>query len=425
MNHDSTCLFIEELHWKRLFFRTSGNKTIPHIKAIKDLDVMTFPLTPDNMDVIDFVAFDYAEDKKTEDGVYFYASPDNATQKYLYRVALDGSDFQRITPEGQDGTHTYQISPDATLAIHKYSRFGEPPTVELVRLPSHEVVRTLTDNHELKEKLRSLKLGNFQLFQVTTPENVTMDGWAIYPPDYDSNNSEKHPVIVYVYGEPAGQTVLDQWGGNGYLWHQMLAQRGAVVISFDNRGTPAPKGREWRKTIYRKLGLIGPKDQANAVREMLRKNPKWDSNRVAIWGWSGGGTSTLHAMFQYPDVYQVGVAVAAVADERNYDTIYQERYMGNPAVDAAEDYQIASPMTYAQNLKGELLIIHGTADDNCHYQTFDMLIDTLIKHGKQFRMMSYPSRSHGIFERDGTTLHLRTLILDFFTEKLKLQENGK
>ncbi|MDR1491923.1 MAG: S9 family peptidase [Planctomycetaceae bacterium] len=428
MKNDSASLHLGGVHWERLFYRADSNyRTIPLIKTIKDRNVVSFPITSDDMDVIDFVSFSYAEDKKTESGAYFYASPKNATQKYLYHASLtphndhDGVGSQRrITPEGQDGTHTYQISSDATLAIHEYSRFGEPPTVELVRLPSHEVVRTLTDNRGLKEKLRSLKLGKTELFQVTSPENVTMDGWAIYPPNYDSNSDEKHPVIVYVYGEPAGQTVLDQWGGNGYLWSQMLAQRGAVVMSFDNRGTPAPKGREWRKSVYRKLGLIGPKDQADAVREMLKKNPKLDANRVAIWGWSGGGTSTLHAMFQYPDVYQVGVAVAAVADERNYDTIYQERYMGNPATDAAEDYRLASPITYAQNLKGELLIIHGTTDDNCHYQTFEMLIDVLIKHGKQFRMASYPSRSHGIFEREGTTIHLRTLILDFFTEKLGL-----
>ncbi|MDR1382613.1 MAG: DPP IV N-terminal domain-containing protein [Planctomycetaceae bacterium] len=384
---------------------------------------------PDQLEVIDFLSWDYEEkeNKRRETGFYFSASPENATQKYLYRIALDGSECQRITPKGQDGTHTYRISPDATLAIHKYSRFGVPPIVELIRLPSHDVVRTLTDNRELKEKLSSLKLGKAELFQVTTAENVTMDGWAIYPPDYRSNNSEKYPVIVYVYGEPAGQTVLDQWGEKNYLWHQMLAQRGAVVMSFDNRGTPAPKGREWRQSIYRKLGQIAPKDQADAMRESLKNNPKLDANRVAIWGWSGGGTSTLHAMFQYPDVYQVGVAVAAVADERNYDTIYQERYLGNPAADAAEkeEYRRNSPMTYAHNLKGELLVIHGTADDNCHYQTFDMLIDTLIKHGKQFRMMSYPSRSHGIFERAGTTVHLRTLILDFLTEKLGLKKTEK
>jgi dipeptidyl-peptidase-4 len=191
-------------------------------------------------------------------------------------------------------------------------------------------------------------------------------------------------------------------------------------MSFDNRGTPAPKGRAWRKCIYRKLGLLGPLDQAEAMRVMLDTNPKLDADRVAIWGWSGGGSSTLHAMFQHGDVFKVGIAIAAVPDELNYDTIYQERYMGNPADDAAEDYRLCSPVTYAKNLTGELLIVHGTTDDNCHYQTFDQLIDTLVKHGKQFRMMSYPSRTHGIFEREGTTLHLRTLMLDFFQEKLQL-----
>ncbi len=390
----------------------------------------TVPLTPDGVDLIDFAAFDYATndnangsngaETKTECGVYYYASPDNATQKYLFRVDLDGRNDRRVTPPEFSGTNSYRISPDGRLALHQYSNFNTPPCCRLVRLPSHEAVRNIGDDRALRDKLAGLDLGRGELFRVTTASSVTLDGWAIYPPDYDADSPEKHPVIVYVYGEPAGQTVLDRWGGSGYLWHQMLAQHGAVVLSFDNRGTPAPKGREWRKCVYRKLGILGPQDQAEAVQALLAANPKLDARRVGIWGWSGGGSSTLHAMFQHGDVFQVGIAVAAVADEFNYDTIYQERYMGNPAVDAADDYRRCSPVTYAKNLSGELLIIHGTTDDNCHYQSFDQLVDTLVRHGKQFRMMSYPSRTHGIFEREGTTLHLRTLMLDFFREKLNL-----
>jgi len=387
------------------------------------LVVKTIPLTPDGMDVIDFAAFDYTDDNnaKIERGVYFYASPDNATQRYLFRVDMNGSNVRRVTPNDLVGTNTYRISPDGQFAIHGWSNFNTPSVTNLVRLPSHEIVRELADNRALRDKLAMLDLGRSELLQVTTANGITLDGWAIYPPHYDVNSPEKHPVIVYVYGEPAGQTVQDSWGGGGYLWHQMLAQHGAVVMSFDNRGTPAPRGREWRKSIYRKLGLLGPQDQADAMRVMLAANPKLDTGRVAVWGWSGGGSSTLHAMFQHGDVFNVGIAIAAVPDERNYDTIYQERYMGNPAVDAAEDYRLCSPITYAQNLRGELLIVHGTTDDNCHYQTFDQLIDTLVKHGRQFRMMSYPSRTHGIFEREGTTLHLRNLMLDFFREKLQLK----
>ena len=406
----------EQSGWRRLYL----TETAFDGKALRV--VQTTPLTPDGIDMIDFVAFDYTTigDAKTESGIYFYASPDNATQRYLYRIDLNGGDCRRITPPGLPGTNTYRISPDGQFAVHQYSTFDTPPVANLIRLPSHEVVRNLTDNQALRDKLATLDLGRNELFQVTTQSGVTLDGWAIFPPQYDANSPEKHPVIVYVYGEPAGQTVQDRWGGGSYLWHQMFAQQGAVVMSFDNRGTPAPKGREWRKCIYRKLGLFGPQDQAEAMRVMLEANPKLDADRVAIWGWSGGGSSTLHAMFQHSDVFKVGIAIAAVPDELNYDTIYQERYMGNPADDAAEVYRLCSPVTYAKNLTGDLLIVHGTTDDNCHYQTFDQLIDSLVKHGKQFRMMSYPSRSHGIFEREGTTLHLRTLMFDFFREKLQL-----
>ncbi|MCL2119130.1 MAG: DPP IV N-terminal domain-containing protein [Planctomycetaceae bacterium] len=406
----------EQSGWQRLYLtETTFDGTTLQVGK-------TVPLTPEGIDVIDFAAFDYAigHHAKTECGVYYYASPDNATQRYLYCVDLAGNNAHRVTPSEFQGTNTYQISPDGQFAVHKYSTFVTPPVTNLVRLPSHEVVRELGDNRALRDKLETLDIGHCELFQVTTASGVTLDGWAIYPPHYDANSPEKHPVIVYVYGEPAGQTVLDRWGDSSYLWHQMLAQHGAVVMSFDNRGTPAPKGREWRKCIYRKLGLLGPLDQAESMRVVLASNPKLDADRVAIWGWSGGGSSTLHAMFQHGDVFQVGIAIAAVADECNYDTIYQERYMGNPAVDATEDYRLCSPVTYAKNLTGELLIVHGTTDDNCHYQTFDQLIDTLVKHGKQFRMMSYPSRTHGIFEREGTTLHLRSLMLDFIREKLQL-----
>jgi len=406
----------EQSGWRRLYLTETAfdGKTL--------FVVRTIPLTPDGMDVIDFAAFDYNDDDnaKIERGVYFYASPGNATQRYLFRVDMNGSNVRRITPNDLTGTNTYRISSDGQFALHSWSNFNTPPVTNLVRLSSHETVRELTDNRALRDKLATLDLGHSELFQITTTNNVTLDGWAIYPPQYDAYTPEKHPVIVYVYGEPAGQTVQDRWGGGGYLWHQMLAQHGAVVMSFDNRGTPAPKGREWRKCIYRKLGLLGPQDQADAMRVMLATNPKLDAERVAIWGWSGGGSSTLHAMFQHGDVFNVGISIAAVPDERNYDTIYQERYMGNPTVDAAEDYRLCSPVTYAQNFKGELLIVHGTTDDNCHYQTFDQLIDTLVRHGKQFRMMSYPSRTHGIFEREGTTLHLRNLMLNFFREKLQL-----
>ena len=200
----------------------------------------------------------------------------------------------------------------------------------------------------------------------------------------------------------------------------MLSQQGYIVASVDNRGTPAPRGRAWRKIAYRKIGVISSQDQANAVKAMIAKMPFIDASRVGIWGWSGGGSSTLNAMFRYPDIYKTGMSVAPVPNMRFYDTIYQERYMGLPQ-DNAEDYKQGSPVTFARNLKGDLLIVHGTGDDNVHYQGTETLINELIKENKQFTMMAYPNRTHGIFEGENTTRHLYSLLTRYLNEHLPVK----
>jgi dipeptidyl-peptidase-4 len=244
---------------------------------------------------------------------------------------------------------------------------------------------------------------------------VTLDGYMLKPPGFDPN--KKYPILFYAYGEPAAQTVVDLWGGEEYLWHAMLAQQGYIVASVDNRGTPAPKGRAWRKAIYRKNGVVNSADQAGAVRAITAKMPYVDAARVGIWGWSGGGVSTLNAMFRYPDLYKMGMAVAPVPDQRYYDTIYTERYMGLPDANAA-DYKQSSPITHANGLKGDLLIVHGTGDDNVHYQGTEMLIDELIRLNKPFTMMAYPNRTHSISEGDNTTRHLYGLLTRYLNEHL-------
>ncbi len=235
------------------------------------------------------------------------------------------------------------------------------------------------------------------------------------PPDF---NPKKHyPVLLHVYGEPWGQTVRDAWGGRSYLWYLMLAQRGYLVMSIDNRGTRAPRGREWRKVIYRKIGSLTAADQAAAMREFLRLHPFADGNRIAVWGWSGGGSMSLNLIFQYPDIYHTAMSVAPITDLRLYDTIYQERYMGLPT-DNEEVYLKGSAITYASQLKGNLLIVHGTGDDNVHYQGTEKLINELIKHNKPFTMMAYPNRSHGIREGKNTRRHLYELLTRFLMENM-------
>ena len=337
-----------------------------------------------------------------QDGIYVSASPDNSTQRYLYHFKLKENDKgKRITPQGYQGVNAYNISPNGKYAIHEFSSANNPPMAQLVSLPDHKVLKTLINNDLYRQKVELLELPQYEFFQITTVEGVTMDGKILKPNNFDP--SQKYPVLFYVYGEPWSQTVVDSWK---FGWEQLLVQKGYIIISLDNRGTPALKGREWRKSIYKNIGIINSHDQAMGAKEIL----KWDfvdKDRIAVWGWSGGGSMTLNLMFRYPEVYKTGIAVAFVANQLYYDNIYQERYMGLPS-ENMEAFIEGSPITYAKNLEGNLLLIHGTGDDNVHYQNAEALINELIKHNKQFQVMPYPNRSHGIYEGENTTRHLYT-----------------
>lgn len=367
-------------------------------------------ITPGDFDVMGVEKVD-----ATSGWIYFYASPENATQRYLFRTRIDGNGkAEKLSPATQTGRHEYACAPRGEMAIHTYSNAAKVPVTEIVRLPDHANVRTLIDNRELAERLGKLKQCPMEFFRVDIGEGTQLDGWMIKPPNFDAK--KRYPVLFYVYGEPWGQTVVDSWGVGYRMWHTMLAQQGYIVMSVDNRGTPAPRGRQWRKVMYRKIGIVNSQDQANAARA-VSKWPFVDPARIGIWGWSGGGSSTLNAMFRYPDVYRLGMSVAPVADIRFYDTIYQERYCGLPQ-DHPDEYKQSSPITFANQLKGELLLVHGTGDDNVHYQGTQALINSLIASGKQFAMMAYPNRSHSISEGSGTTRHLYGLLARFLNEHM-------
>jgi dipeptidyl-peptidase-4 len=341
--------------------------------------------------------------------LYFIASPDNATQKYLYRTRLDGKGkLEPMTPAGEPCTHEYDLSPNGQFALHNFSNANTEEIQEWVSLPGHAV---LAKGVDISAKvLESASRKKVEFFKVTTGDGVEMDGWMVKPAHFDS--TKKYPVLFYVYGEPAAQTVTDQWGtGNNFLYTGDMAADGYIYMSVENRGTPAPKGRAWRKSIYRQIGRLNIRDQAIAAREIL-KWPFVDSSRIAVWGWSGGGSSTLNLLFQYPGIYKTGIAVAAVGNQLSYDNLYQERYMGIPS-ENGEDFVNGSPITYAKNLRGNLLYIHGTGDDNVHYQNAERLVNALVKYNKLFQFMSYPNRSHGIFEGEGTREHLATLYTDY------------
>lgn len=353
----------------------------------------------------------------SHDDVYFMASPENKTQRFLYHVQSDGSDeLKRLTPREFEGINRYDISPNGKYAIHKHSSHSKPYSVRLVSLPFHKTISTLIGNDIYKRKLETLSLPKIEFFKVETEEGITIDGRMIKPHDFDE--SKKYPVLFHVYGEPWGQVAQDAFVG---LWNIMLAQKGYIIIDMDNRGTPVLNGSEWRKSIYRKIGTMNTRDQALAAKEVL----KWDfidEDRTAVWGWSGGGSMTLNLLFQYPDIYQTGIAIAAVAYQLTYDNIYQERYMGLPQ-ENEEDFLKGSPIHYADQLEGNLLLIHGTADDNVHYQNAEMLINELVRCNKLFDLMIYPNRSHGIWEGDNTTRHLYSTMTSYLLEHTPVNSN--
>jgi dipeptidyl-peptidase-4 len=368
-------------------------------------------LTPGDFDIIERAAIDEAGG-----WFYYYASPDNGTQKYLYRVPLDGAaEPERITPLDRPGTHGYDFAPGFRWAFHTYSTFDDPPVTELVELPGHRVVRVLENNEELRRKMESLFPQPAEFLQLDIGGGVVMDAWMLKPPGFDP--SKKYPLFVYVYGEPHLQTVLDSFGAAQADFHRTIASLGYLVVSIDNRGTPAPKGAAWRRAIFGSLGPLSTEEQAAGVKELARTHPYVDLSRVGIWGWSGGGSNTLNAMFRRPDVYHVGIAVVAKPQPHLYNAWFQEIYMETRETNP-EGYKRAAPINFAEGLKGDLLIIHGTGETNTHVQIMEGLVDRLIELGKRFDYMAYPNRDHGLREGKGTVVHVRTLIVRYLLDHL-------
>jgi dipeptidyl-peptidase-4 len=364
-------------------------------------------LTSPNFDVTAVAGVD-------EDGgwVYYVASPDDPLRRYLFRVKLGGANEgpERITPDDTPGTHSYGLSRDGKFAIHVQSSFESPEQTDIIQLPDHKILLSLADNENLRKRLKRDALPSAEFFRVDIGDGIHLDAYCIKPPSF--NPKSKYPVLFHVYGEPAMQIVRDMWGGRTGLWHKMLAQKGYIILAVDNRGTPSPRGRSWRKCIYRQIGILAPEDQQKATRALLASRPYLDPSRVAIWGWSGGGSMSLNAIFRHPDLYQTAISIAPVPNQRGYDTIYQERYMGLPC-DNVAGFRDGSPITHAKNLVGNLLIIHGTGDDNCHFAGTEALVDELIRHNKQFSMLAYPNRTHSISEGKNTSVHLFAAVTNF------------
>lgn len=387
------------------FLYTTEKDGWSHIYRFNIASKSEYLVTKGNYDVVKPLAYD-----EKNESVYFIASPENPTERYLYKTSAKGDGkLIRVTPEILEGSHNYQISTKGKYAFHSFSNYFTRPMQAIVSLPNHKFIN---EEQNMIKKYEPEKKEDHPLefFEITTIDDVTMEGWIVKPKNLDKN--KKYPVLFYFYSEPAGQTGVNRYGaGNNSLYDGNLGEDGYVYVTFDGRGTPSPKGRAWRKAIYRNIGRINVRDMAMGAKAVFEKYNFIDTSRVAVHGWSGGGTATLNCLFQYPEIFHTGIAAAAVANQLTYDNIYQERYMGDPK-ESYQDYVDGSPIKYAKNLKGNLLYIHGTGDDNVHYQNAEMLANELIKHKKVFYMLSYPNRSHGIRE-DGAYPHVRLMFTDF------------
>lgn len=362
-------------------------------------------ITSGNWDVTEFMGYDPANSL-----VYYMSAEKSPLESHLYVVRLDGYKKRQLTTEA--GTNNITFSNGFKYYVNTHSSLNEPYVYTLYN-NSGKVVRVLEDNAALKAKMDDLQIADAEFFQFTTSENVTLNGYMIKPANFDPG--KKYPVFMYVYGGPGSQTVNNSYGGLNYFWFQMLAQKGYIVVSVDNRGTGA-RGRDFRTVTYKNLGKYETMDQIEAAR-WLGSQSYVDADRIGIFGWSYGGYMTALCLTKGADVFKAGISVAPVSNWKYYDNIYTERYMGTPETNP-DGFDTNSPTSYTDLLKdGSLLLVHGTGDDNVHWQNSAELINALVKSNKQFDLMIYPNRNHGIY--GGTTrLNLYTKMTNFLLENL-------
>ena len=340
--------------------------------------------------------------------VYFTATEKSPMERHLYRVALDGSGFARVTKEA--GTHAIQFSPNSAFYIDTFSNTATPPRQDLFRADG-------TKSAVINENNRSAIFEPFHLspvefFAIKSHDGVSLNCSIIKPSNFDP--LKKYPVLIYTYGGPHAQVVVNAWQGNTFLWHQLMAQKGYIIFSLDNRGS-AGRGHLFEEPIHFRFGAQELSDQRDGV-AWLQHQAFVDPARIGIWGWSYGGHMTLHAMFEAPDVFKAGFAGGPVTDWHFYDTIYTERYLGL-LPQKEENYDDSSPIKNAARLKGKLLIAHGTGDDNVHFSNTLSLIDETIKAGKYVEVLPFPGRGHGVSDLPARRV-LMNRVTQFFLDNL-------
>jgi dipeptidyl-peptidase-4 len=353
----------------------------------------------------------YGYDEKTGD-TYFAANPTGATEQQVM-VAHQNGKIETLSKKA--GWNEAIFSKNLKYYINIWSDINHPAQYTICQNNGKELA-TLLDNHELLEKLAAYELGKKEFFTLTTSEGITLNGWMIKPADFDP--SKKYPVIMYQYGGPGSQKVLNMWhigmNRNGALLEQYLCQKGYICVCVDNRGTGG-RGAEFEKCTYLRLGELEARDQVETA-IWLGKQSYVDKDRIGIWGWSYGGWNTLMSMSEGRPVFKAGVAIAPPTNWRFYDSIYTERYMRTPQ-ENPKGYE-ANPIEKAMYLNGALLLIHGLADDNVHYKNTAEYVEALVQADKDFRQLVYTNRNHSIFGGN-TRNHLYRQAINHFDKELR------
>lgn len=395
---------LEYLADGKTFIRTSEQDGFKHIYHHGIDGKLIRQITTGPWEVSSIVGVDGKAKK-----VYFLSTEASSLERNLYVIGLDGKGKKALTPA--KGTHAVNMSPDHKFYIDYYSTADNPVRVSLNAASGTEL-KVLEDNQALKDRLAGFALGKKEFFTFQTVDGTELNAYIIKPADFDPN--KKYPVLMYVYGGPGSQNVLNSWGSTRDFWHQQLAAEGIIVACVDNRGTGA-RGRDFKHSTYANLGKLETIDQIEGAK-YFAKMPFVDPARIGIWGWSYGGYMSSLALMIGNEVFKTAIAVAPVTTWRYYDTIYTERFLQTPQLNPS-GYDDNSPITHVNKLKGNLLLIHGTGDDNVHFQNSVDLVNALISADKQFESFYYPNKNHGI-SGGNTTWHLYTQMTDFLRRKL-------
>ncbi len=361
-------------------------------------------LTKGNWPVTEFYGVDFKNAK-----VYFQSAETSPMDRNVYSINLKGEKKKRISK--REGTNRGVFSKSFSYFIN-YNTTANSPSYITLNLSSGKEVRVLKDNEELKEKLKGFQLSEKEFFSFKTTEGIELNAWMIKPVDFDK--SKEYPVFLTIYGGPGSQTVTNSWGGSNFFWHQMLAQKGYIVVSVDNRGTGG-RGVEFKKCTYKQLGKYETIDQIEAAK-YFSSLPYVDAKRIGVQGWSYGGYMSSLCILKGAEHFKTAIAVAPVTNWRFYDSIYTERYMQTPQENES-GYDDNSPINHVDKLKGNYLLVHGMADDNVHLQNTTEMISALVDANKQFDLFMYPDKNHGIYGGN-TRYHLYTMMTNFIESNL-------